>query len=80
MGHVGRRRDEVGARSLEFGLTLRIRRYSPCLADGFSPGEPRIQDGFISLPSDRRFIVFCPSRTRKAGFLLEMDTAPSGDC
>lgn len=47
---------------------------------GGSPGEPQSQDGFISLPSDMRFIVFCPFRTHKAGFLLEMDRAPSGGC
>lgn len=53
----------------------------PRLAEeiGFS-GELQSQDRLISLPSDRRFIVFCPSWTREAGFLLEMDTAPSGDC
>lgn len=45
-----------------------------------SLGELQSQDRLISLPSDRRFIVFCPSWTREAGFLLEMDTAPSGDC
>lgn len=63
-----------------FGQTISVLRRSPCLAGGFSPGEPWSQDGFISLLSDRRFIVFCPFWPRKAGFLLEMDTVPSGDC
>lgn len=63
-----------------FGLTISVPRSPPCLADGFSPGELQSQDGFISLPSDRHFIVFGPFRTREAGFLLEMDVAPSGAC
>lgn len=69
-----------GCWGLGFGQTVSVLRRSPCLAGGFSPGEPWSQDGFISLLSDRRFIVFCPFRPRKAGFLLEMDTVPSGDC
>lgn len=51
---------------MHWGLMISFPRYSLCLADELSPGELQRQDEFISLPCDRRFIVFCPFWTRKA--------------
>lgn len=57
-----------------------VRANSSTFPMGFFPSEPRSQEELISLPSDRHFICFRPFWTRKAGFILEMDTVPSGDC
>lgn len=58
-----------------------ILSYFPCLSDVFfSPGEPRRQEGVISLLPDTSFIFFCPFWTRNGAILLEMDMVPPGDC